>query len=110
MQNSLAYLPNTAVPCRSLKPIDRDAIAASIRKTHRVVSVEEGWPQHGVGSGACHAKSLFLCCLFACCIWQPRTILSICSLSLPRPSLRLQRLWPSRLRSALTTWTRRPSA
>lgn len=35
---------------RSLKPIDRDAIAASIRKTHRVVSVEEGWPQHGVGS------------------------------------------------------------
>jgi pyruvate dehydrogenase E1 component beta subunit len=37
---------------RSLKPIDRDAIAASIRKTHRVVSVEEGWPQHGVGAGA----------------------------------------------------------
>ncbi|KAL4458208.1 hypothetical protein ABPG75_013073 [Micractinium tetrahymenae] len=35
---------------RSLKPIDRDAIAASVRKTHRVVSVEEGWPQHGVGS------------------------------------------------------------
>ena len=44
---------------RSLKPIDRDAIAASIRKTHRVVSVEEGWPQHGVGAGAaglgCHS-------------------------------------------------------
>ncbi len=39
-------------PRRSLKPIDRDAIAASVRKTHRVVSVEEGWPQHGVGSGA----------------------------------------------------------
>lgn len=36
---------------RSLKPIDRDAIAASVRKTHRIVSVEEGWPQHGVGSG-----------------------------------------------------------
>lgn len=35
---------------RSLKPIDRDAIAASVRKTHRIVSVEEGWPQHGVGS------------------------------------------------------------
>lgn len=37
---------------RSLKPIDRDAIAASVRKTHRVLSVEEGWPQSGVGSGA----------------------------------------------------------
>lgn len=37
---------------RSLKPIDRDAIAASIRKTHRVVCAEEGWPQHGVASGA----------------------------------------------------------
>lgn len=35
---------------RSLKPIDREAIAASVRKTHQVVSVEEGWPQHGVGS------------------------------------------------------------
>jgi len=35
---------------RSLKPLDRDAIAASVRKTHRIVSVEEGWPQHGVGS------------------------------------------------------------
>lgn len=35
---------------RSLKPIDRDSIAASIRKTHRVVSVEEGWPQSGIGA------------------------------------------------------------
>ena len=37
---------------RSLKPIDRDAIAASVRKTHNLVSVEEGWPQHGLGAGA----------------------------------------------------------
>ena len=37
---------------RTLKPIDREAIAASVRKTHRLVSVEEGWPQHGVGAGA----------------------------------------------------------
>lgn len=35
---------------RSLKPIDRESIAASIRKTHRVLSVEEGWPQSGIGS------------------------------------------------------------
>lgn len=35
---------------RTLKPIDREGLAASVRKTHRVLSVEEGWPQSGVGS------------------------------------------------------------
>lgn len=38
------------VNLRSIKPLDRATIAASIRKTHRVISVEEGWPQHGIGS------------------------------------------------------------
>lgn len=38
------------VNLRSLRPLDRDTVAASIRKTHRVLSVEEGWPQHGVGA------------------------------------------------------------
>ena len=35
---------------RTLKPIDRDTIVKSIRKTHRVVSTEEGWPQCGIGA------------------------------------------------------------
>lgn len=35
---------------RSIKPLDRETIVQSARKTHRVVSVEEGWPQCGVGS------------------------------------------------------------
>ena len=35
---------------RSLRPLDRDAIAASVQKTGRLVSVEEGWPVCGVGS------------------------------------------------------------
>jgi pyruvate dehydrogenase E1 component beta subunit len=35
---------------RSLKPLDRDAIATSVKKTHRLVTVEEGWPQHGIGA------------------------------------------------------------
>ena len=38
------------VNVRSIRPLDRATIAASIRKTHRVVSVEEGWPQHGFGA------------------------------------------------------------
>ena len=40
----------TAAQHRSLRPIDRNTIIASIKKTHRVVSVEEGWPQCGIGS------------------------------------------------------------
>lgn len=35
---------------RSIRPLDRGTILASARKTHRVISVEEGWPQHGVGA------------------------------------------------------------
>lgn len=35
---------------RSLKPIDRDAIVTSVTKTHNLVSVEEGWPQNGIGA------------------------------------------------------------
>ena len=35
---------------RSLRPLDRGAVAASVRKTNRLVVVEEGWPVCGVGS------------------------------------------------------------
>lgn len=35
---------------RSLRPLDRDAIIATAKKTGRVVSVEEGWPQNGIGA------------------------------------------------------------
>ena len=38
------------VDLRTLRPLDRDTIAASIRKTNRIVSVEEGWPVAGIGS------------------------------------------------------------
>lgn len=35
---------------RSIRPLDREAIVRSVMKTNRVVSVEEGWYQCGVGS------------------------------------------------------------
>ena len=35
---------------RSIRPLDRPAIIESVMKTNRIVSVEEGWPQHGVGA------------------------------------------------------------
>ena len=34
----------------SIRPMDREAIFKSVKKTGRVVTVEQGWPQHGVGS------------------------------------------------------------
>eukprot|EP00510_Aplanochytrium_minuta_P003450 CAMPEP_0184013378 /NCGR_PEP_ID=MMETSP0954-20121128/4982_1 /TAXON_ID=627963 /ORGANISM="Aplanochytrium sp, Strain PBS07" /LENGTH=330 /DNA_ID=CAMNT_0026293565 /DNA_START=300 /DNA_END=1292 /DNA_ORIENTATION=- len=38
---------------RSLRPLDRNAVIESAKKTGRVVSVEEGWPQHGIGAEIC---------------------------------------------------------
>ncbi|WMV35548.1 hypothetical protein MTR67_028933 [Solanum verrucosum] len=38
---------------RSIRPLDRPAINASVRKTNRLVTVEEGFPQHGVGAEIC---------------------------------------------------------
>lgn len=38
---------------RSIRPLDRDAIAASVRKTNRLVTVEGGWPAFGVGAEVC---------------------------------------------------------
>src|SRR3990172_2145660 len=35
---------------RSLRPLDEDALLASVAKTHRVVVVEEVWPHSGVGA------------------------------------------------------------
>lgn len=40
---------------RSIRPLDRQTIIDSVKKTHHLVTVEEGWPQHGVGSEICAA-------------------------------------------------------
>ncbi|KAK0573175.1 hypothetical protein LWI29_003950 [Acer saccharum] len=38
---------------RSVRPLDRATINASVRKTNRLVTVEEGFPQHGIGAEIC---------------------------------------------------------
>ncbi|HVV91927.1 MAG TPA: pyruvate dehydrogenase complex E1 component subunit beta [Hyphomicrobiales bacterium] len=35
---------------RTIRPMDRAAIVESVKKTGRCVTVEEGWPQSGIGS------------------------------------------------------------
>ncbi len=38
------------IDLRTLRPMDVDSIVASVKKTGRCVTVEEGWPQNSVGS------------------------------------------------------------
>ena len=41
------------IDLRSLRPLDMDTIVASVRKTNRIVTVEEAWPVCSVGSEIC---------------------------------------------------------
>ena len=38
------------IDLRTLRPLDVETIVASVQKTNRLVSVEEGWPQSGIGA------------------------------------------------------------
>ena len=38
------------IDLRTLRPLDRETIAASVAKTNRIVAVEEGWPYAGINA------------------------------------------------------------
>jgi pyruvate dehydrogenase E1 component beta subunit len=38
------------IDLRTLRPLDEATIIASVKKTGRLVTVEEGWPQNGIGA------------------------------------------------------------
>lgn len=38
------------VDLRTLRPLDMEPVIASVKKTNRVVTAEEGWPSFGIGS------------------------------------------------------------
>jgi pyruvate dehydrogenase E1 component beta subunit len=38
------------IDLRTLRPLDIDTIVQSVQKTGRLVTVEEGWPQCGIGA------------------------------------------------------------
>ncbi|EHH68319.1 pyruvate dehydrogenase complex E1 component subunit beta [Gluconobacter morbifer] len=38
---------------RTLRPLDTETIVNSVKKTNRIVSVEEGWPVAGIGAEIC---------------------------------------------------------
>ena len=41
------------IDLRTIRPLDKQTIIDSVRKTSRLVSVEEGWPFAGIGSEMC---------------------------------------------------------
>jgi pyruvate dehydrogenase E1 component beta subunit len=41
------------IDLRTLRPLDTETILDSVRKTNRIVTVEEGWGQSGVGAEIC---------------------------------------------------------
>ncbi len=38
------------IDLRTLRPLDTETIVASVKKTNRLISVEESWPQSGIGA------------------------------------------------------------
>lgn len=52
---SAALLAQEGISCevinlRTIKPLDRDTIVNSVKKTGRLVTVEDGFPQSGIGA------------------------------------------------------------
>jgi len=49
------------IDLRTLRPMDTDTIIESVKKTGRAVTVEEGWPQSGIGAeiAACIMEQAF---------------------------------------------------
>ena len=41
------------IDLRTLRPLDLETVVASVKKTNRLVTVEEGWPICSVGSEIC---------------------------------------------------------
>ncbi|MDE0780636.1 MAG: pyruvate dehydrogenase complex E1 component subunit beta [Alphaproteobacteria bacterium] len=49
------------IDLRTIRPLDRNTIVESVKRTNRIVSVEEGWPFAGIGSeiGMCVVEEAF---------------------------------------------------
>ena len=67
------------VDLRSLRPLDEDAVAESVRKTHRCVVVHEGWPYGGVGAEICDRVQRLAF------DWLEAPVLRIAQLDVPMP-------------------------
>ena len=72
---------------RSLRPIDIDSIVASVKKTNRIVSVEEGWAYAGIGS------EIAALMMEHCFDWLDAPVIRVCGADVPMPyAANLERL------------------
>jgi pyruvate dehydrogenase E1 component beta subunit len=67
------------VDLRSLRPLDEDTVAESVRRTHRCVVVHEGWPYGGVGAEVSDRVQRL------CFDWLDAPILRVTTLDVPMP-------------------------
>jgi pyruvate dehydrogenase E1 component beta subunit len=67
---------------RTLRPLDDEIIAASVRKTHRCVIVEEGWPMCGYGAEIAYRVQ------HACLDWLDAPVERVTSDDVPMPYAR----------------------
>ncbi|MCC5988675.1 MAG: pyruvate dehydrogenase complex E1 component subunit beta [Pararhodobacter sp.] len=64
---------------RTLRPMDTGAIIASVQKTNRLVTVEEGFPQNSVGN---HITSVVMEQAFD---WLDAPVINLCGKDVPMP-------------------------
>ena len=64
---------------RTLRPLDRYTITESVKKTNRLVSVEEGWPFAGIGS------EIAALCMEHAFDWLDAPVKRVCAADVPMP-------------------------
>jgi len=64
---------------RSIRPLDTETIIRSVKKTNRIVSVEEGWPVAGIGAEICTVA------VEQAFDWLDAPPARVCGLDLPMP-------------------------
>jgi pyruvate/2-oxoglutarate/acetoin dehydrogenase E1 component len=75
---------------RSIRPLDIETIIKSVKKTNKIVSVEHGWPQYGVGS---EIAALLMESEFVVLDGALSMSLTFCLIQ-PRHSITSMLLWP----------------
>ena len=67
------------IDLRTLRPLDVDTVVASVQKTNRIVSVEEGWPVAGIGA---EIAALMMEHAFD---WLDAPVTRVCAADVPLP-------------------------
>ncbi len=67
------------IDLRSIRPLDIDTVVASVKKTNRLVSCEEGWPFAGIGS------ELGMLMMEHCFDWLDAPVKRVHGLDIPLP-------------------------